>query len=474
DDASASLDTISRNPFVLPTEEEVFRRREEEKSRKAKEKAERRNHKVWEKTTKNVSSERSAKIGDLLKNVGVTIAPNSAAGPGKRAPTKVEMMHQAAVMIPNDRQREKESMVEFIAKKREMFLVQMSLDTKREEIRKLEEKVRMKEEALRKSEQARSMLEEDAIRFDAFLKDNDKKAHEALNKAEMETKLKVDKAQEIKKLYQQIQMVQTDTSKHREALEDCIRYKQFLDSLEPPEWLEEQTLVKRARQAARREARIRENKRAYEASLSKRIVSEFMEEERVKDEALAKQGRVKKKSEKKSRQPHFPPAPIFDEEPLTSSDEDVPMYFTKQDQLLDIFQALEKQNLFFIQNSQDTEHALDELKQNFNKVQKTMDTKTQALRSNISELEESIKAEEAKARQLRKKIAASTGDTLDRQEELLRQLNKEVKNVYERCGFDASSSPTTLYMLSDLEARLEDLLSDIAKMPEEYVAKAEK
>lgn len=40
-------------------------------------------------------------------------------------------------------------------------------------------------------------------------------------------------------------------------------------------------------------------------------------------------------------------------------------------------QALEEQNLFFIQNSQETEHALDELKQNFGKVQKTMDTKTQ-------------------------------------------------------------------------------------------------
>lgn len=58
-------------------------------------------------------------------------------------------------MITNDRQQEKESMAEFISKKREMFLVQMSLDTKREEIRKLEEKARMKEEALRKSEQAR-------------------------------------------------------------------------------------------------------------------------------------------------------------------------------------------------------------------------------------------------------------------------------------------------------------------------------
>lgn len=59
-------------------------------------------------------------------------------------------------MITNDRQQEKESMAEFIAKKREMFLVQMSLDTKREEIRKLEEKARMKEEALRKSEQVKN------------------------------------------------------------------------------------------------------------------------------------------------------------------------------------------------------------------------------------------------------------------------------------------------------------------------------
>lgn len=34
------------------------------------------------------------------------------------------------------------------------------------------------------------MLEEDAIRFDTFLKENDKKAHEAIKKAERETKVK--------------------------------------------------------------------------------------------------------------------------------------------------------------------------------------------------------------------------------------------------------------------------------------------
>ena len=96
----------------------------------------------------------------------------------------------------------------------------MSLDTKREEIRKLEEKAQTKEEALKKSE---LMLEEDAIRFDTFLKENDKKAHDAIKKAERETKLKAEKAAEIKKLNQAIQLVQSDMAKQQETLEDCLQ-----------------------------------------------------------------------------------------------------------------------------------------------------------------------------------------------------------------------------------------------------------
>ncbi len=52
------------------------------------------------------------------------------------------------------------------------------------------------------------MQEEDAIRFDTFLKENDKKAHEAIKRAEKETKAKTDKVQEQKRLNQQIQMIQ--------------------------------------------------------------------------------------------------------------------------------------------------------------------------------------------------------------------------------------------------------------------------
>ena len=57
-----------------------------------------------------------------------------------------------------------------------MFLLEYSLDVKRQEIKKLDEIARRREEAIRHQEKA---LEEDAARFDAFLKDNNLKTMEA-------------------------------------------------------------------------------------------------------------------------------------------------------------------------------------------------------------------------------------------------------------------------------------------------------
>lgn len=47
------------------------------------------------------------------------------------------LVSAATAALSQDRRREKENMSDFIAKKREMFLVQMALDTKREEIQKV-------------------------------------------------------------------------------------------------------------------------------------------------------------------------------------------------------------------------------------------------------------------------------------------------------------------------------------------------
>merc|ERR1711934_1098589 len=49
----------------------------------------------------------------------------------------------------------------------------------------------------------------------------------------------------------------------------------------------------------------------------------------------------------------------------SESDSDIPMYFTEPQQLLDIFANLEESNLFLIQNCQETEEGLEDLKQKF-------------------------------------------------------------------------------------------------------------
>ena len=146
-----SLLQVDVNPFKLPNDDQIFRLREEERRNKDKAKE---TLKVWEKS-KTAPASRAERLRDLVGDEKVLSLNNAIK----------EEAETAKIALP--RRQEKENTSEFVAKKREMFLVQMSLDTKREEIRKLEEKAQMKEDALQRSEQ---MLEEDAMRFDAFLK----------------------------------------------------------------------------------------------------------------------------------------------------------------------------------------------------------------------------------------------------------------------------------------------------------------
>mmetsp|Transcript_1645 Transcript_1645/g.4140 ORF Transcript_1645/g.4140 Transcript_1645/m.4140 type:complete len:240 (+) Transcript_1645:1-720(+) len=156
----------------------------------------------------------------------------------------------------------------------------------------------------------------------------------------------------------------------------------------------------------------------------------------------------------------------------STREEEMPMYFEDPMQLLNIFTQLEESNLFLIQNSQETEQALEELKQEFRDTRQKMDVKTDSLKNNIDELRQQIDSEVCKASLLKNRMDSNMGE--DMQEKLLRELNDKVKEVYRKCGFDCDASPSTLSMLTDLEARLEDLLSHIDQMPEEYVVKAEK
>jgi type III secretory pathway component EscV len=134
------------------------------------------------------------------------------------------------VSAHTDRHVEKESLDDYIAKKREMFLVEYALGVKRDEIKKLEQ---LAQEEERELELAERHLEEDAIMFDEFLKENDKNSVEAIKAAEQETKLKLEKVSEIKRLNVQITALKSEISKNEEQLQEYRYYKKFLEGLAP-------------------------------------------------------------------------------------------------------------------------------------------------------------------------------------------------------------------------------------------------
>jgi len=463
---------INENPFKIPNDDRIFKLKEEEKLKKQDIRIRNLEQPIWEKTN-NETLSRTKRLKDLLGDDNKLNNLSNA----------MKNINDDNIKIIAPRNQEKENMTEFVAKKKEMFLVQMSLDTKREEIRKLEEKAQMKEEALQRSEQ---MLEEDAMRFDAFLKENDKKAHDAIKKAEEETKKKQEKTQEIKKYTQQIQSLNSEMSKHKEALEDCLRYKNFLDQLTPPEWFEKHKQSLIDKQNKIRNERYQEKYKVWE-KLRKKLIEQHRKELEIKKELKKERNRrLGKIEEEDDDEPEskvvIPPAPRLEDEIVEMPEEEVPMFFKDPQQLMDIFSALEEQDLFLIQNGQETERSLEELQHIFKETKISMDFRTSQLDEQIYELKQQIALEEARMKLLLNKninslnvdISNETTQNQIEKEKLLNLLNTKVRYVYEECGFDASSRPSTLFMLSQLESRLELLLTEIEKMPDDYIIKSEK
>lgn len=62
-------------------------------------------------------------------------------------------------------------------------------------------------------------------------------------RAEQETKAKLEKMQEIKKLNMQILQIRSEMSKNEDQLQDFKRYREFLTMLTPASWLEQHRKV---------------------------------------------------------------------------------------------------------------------------------------------------------------------------------------------------------------------------------------
>jgi len=451
------------NPFKLPPDDQIFLIREQERQKRVEERERVKQLRVWEKTTASSRVQKTRRVDDTGDEPPLTV---QSARSARSARTE---------SIVRDARREKENVADFVEKKRVMFLVQMSLDVKKAEILKLDEKAKQKNEALEKSKQ---MLDEDVTRFDQFLQNNDQKAHQAMKNAEAQTKEKQDRLQKIKYLKSQLSAVQSETAKHREQREECSKYKGFLEKLTPQEWKDEQLHKKRMRQ----DARFRSWVSRRMATINSQMQQEMEAEEVTVDERLAEAAKGRRRArrqeeedarerdrelERKKRaiRRKFPTQDAVEAEyNEVSSGEEMPLCFEEPKQLLDIFTSLEEQNLFLIQTSQDTEQMLEEIQQKLVERKKIMGAQHQKLRENIEELEQQIKEERAQCDMSKMSLSQKRGAS--EQDKLLHELAEKVMEVHAACGHDTDHDPDTLQMLGAIEAKLEEYLAALDEADE--------
>merc|ERR1712019_289614 len=91
--------------------------------------------------------------------------------------------------------------------------------------------------------------------------------------AEDMTKKKQDKMQRIKTLRSQLSAIQSEIAKHREAKEECMKYKNFLEKLTPPEWKDEKTRESLDRRKARKQREINDRMDVHASMASEEIAA---------------------------------------------------------------------------------------------------------------------------------------------------------------------------------------------------------
>lgn len=162
----------------------------------------------------------------------------------------------------------------------------------------------------------------------------------------------------------------------------------------------------------------------------------------------------------------------------TDSDgEELALYFTEPQQLLDVFTKLEEQNLSLIQNTQEMEETLDELNVTLKNTQIRMDREVNLLKQWITTMMISISKEEESAAELELKARVfHFGEYQgDQQDKMLESLNHKVLDVYRNCvGMQQEANLGTVQMLTVVEHQLDELLENLERVPQVKIEQAEK
>ncbi|KAJ6668308.1 hypothetical protein lerEdw1_015685 [Lerista edwardsae] len=507
---------LEANPFKIPSDIDIFLLRDRQKEKAKLERERRKTLKVHEKMT--CSTLQSAKQTRFKKEIQMEeeAEDRELAAEAERLKALRESISWK-IAVTKDQVVERETIHDYINQKRQMFLLEYAVTVKKDEIQKLED-LAAEEEA--KLERAEEDLEKDAAMFDEFLKENDRNSAQALNIAERETRAKLDKIIEIRELTAQMMNIQSEIARFEDTLHEYMVFKDFLYQLSPKEWREN---YERKRRIVKIAGDIKEGKHLSAGSSSTNKAQDLRDRQRRKVSASLKHyslerssidfnlsrgssqnlqrkdsnkpSRISSRQNLRSQQSRKPSLGIVPSEekdtPELSDEEDdecgqeifllLPLqepelYFTDPQQLLNLFTELEEQNLSLIQNSQETEETLDELRHTLSTTRAKMDREIEQLKSLAVTLQANIVKEEETAADLELKSRVfSFGEyKAEVQDKMLVSLHRKVLEVYRRCIGENEANLGTLQMLTVIEHQLDDLLECLERVPPAKIEQAEK
>ncbi|XP_061474399.1 cilia- and flagella-associated protein 100 [Rhineura floridana] len=494
---------LDKNPFKIPSDIDIFLLRDKQREKAKVERERRKTLKVHEKMT--CSTLQSAKQSGFKKEIQMEeeAEDKELAAEAERLKALRESISWK-IAVTKDQVVERETMHDYINQKRQMFLLQYAVIVKKDEIQKLDN-LAVEEEA--KLEKAEEDLEKDAAMFDEFLKENDRNSAQALKIAEKETKAKLEKILEIRELTAQMMNIQSEIARFEDTLKEYVVFKDFLYQLSPKEWRddyekkrmkEKEKVVKiipekdeKLSSILSKSRDIQQKRKGRGMSLLKHSSFDLSATDlssRTPSQILTRKdsirmSQVSSRQNLRSQQSKRPSIiiPATDENPPDipsdeEEDEEPELYFTDPHQLLNVFTELEEQNLSLIQNSQETEENLDELRHTLTATRNKMDREIEQLKLLAVTLQANIVKEEETAADLELKARVfSFGEyKADVQDKMLVSLHRKVLEVYRRCIGENEANLGTVQMLTVIEHQLDDLLECLERVAPAKIEQAEK
>jgi hypothetical protein len=326
---------------------------------------------------------------------------------------------------------QREFVTDIIANKRQLFLAEYVLQTKRQALSKMQESVQAAEKDLTRSEKK---LEADATAFDEFLKETDKTAVDAMVNAEKVSAIRLQLVEDVKNLHLKKAMLQSELSRFDEMLFQYLQMKRFIWKI------------------------FHDHNRHDEKS--KAIIKNI-------DEMIAVD---------ENGQPQADCDNLVNKNIKDRDLEEQSIPFKTEDSILEIIGELEDNNLSMIHHFQHSEELVEDLKSRENIKRQKLKNDISSLKHHIEVLESKIEQREKRAKELAFvcKMYETGNYESDQQDQVLEQLCQKIEKVYKVVVGQLEIKIDGLMMLTSVENRLEDLIDEIESFPMEKVRLAQK